>query len=397
LNWGGSYGKNAQVFESREARLSSALTQRQDPVRDKTLSRNVPLGYFPSGVSGDPNDTIIQSAGLLPCVSYVCTSDLLLTNISPNAFDLLGIRAEHLIGNRKLWEQRIAPEDRGRLRTQLEQLGDEMASALHKIVDDLGSSLQVAHSFRKAKSGCDSVVIGRLVPLGSGLSMAALDSSIISQFVHKIGNHFQLANLLIGSLKRTGTNLAEIETLQQTIDRAVEFTRSFSTYSQPPACLIVVDLTDVVQSVIAVMTPLCHEKNVRLQHEIDETPGEMRILGDPFLLEIAFTSVLKNALEATKDGGDITIKSGLDTAMAGRSFARISVVDSGVGIDADMLVKATEPFVTSKRDRDGLGLSTAVRVAEFHGGTLKLSSALHQGTQVDILLPIAVFSTDEQR
>jgi signal transduction histidine kinase len=319
-----------------------------------------------------------------------------MTSISPNAFELVGIRPERLVGSRTLWEERIFFEDRSRLRAQLDQLGFEMASALHRIADDRGSPVWVAHSFRKVKTGCDSVVLGCMFPLGSAFYAAALDSSVISQFVHKIGNHFQLVNLLIGSLKRTGTNIEELEALQQTIDRAVEFTRSFSTYSQPPACAMAVDLTEVLHSVIALMTPSCGEKNVDFQHDIQESLNDTRILGDPFLLELAFVSVLQNALEATRPGGQICMTGGTvrETIAA---IARISVVDTGVGIDPDMLAKAAEPFVTSKRDRDGLGLSTALRVIEIHGGTLKISSAPNQGTQVEIVLPIARASAPEQR
>jgi nitrogen-specific signal transduction histidine kinase len=58
-------------------------------------------------------------------------------------------------------------------------------------------------------------------------------------------------------------------------------------------------------------------------------------------------------------------------------------------MDADVLSKAAAPFVTSKRDQHGLGLSAAVRVIEIHGGALKISSTLGVGTQVEISLPTA--------
>ena len=51
----------------------------------------------------------------LPRVVYTCTPDLILTNISANALELVGIRPENLINNRCLWEERVLREDLTRI------------------------------------------------------------------------------------------------------------------------------------------------------------------------------------------------------------------------------------------------------------------------------------------
>ena len=262
-----------------------------------------------------------------------------------------------------------------------------MGSDVHKISNDQGLPVWVIHHFRKLKINCETKIVGCLSPLESDFWAQTIDPRTVAQFVHKIGNHFQLMNLLVGSLKRASSNIDEIEALQQTIDRAVEFTRSFSQFCAPPTGASAVDLADLLRTVIAT-AGACFEEKVTIQNLIQKSLNGACVIGDAFLLELAFGAILKNAIEATKSGDQICVTAMISNAPATQSIARITIVDTGCGIEIDALPTATAPFVSSKRDRDGLGLSTAVRVIEMHGGNLKISSAPGKGTQIFIALPI---------
>jgi len=336
------------------------------------------------------DDARIDPLAFNPCVAYQCTSDLLLNKISSNAFDLIGIHQETVLETRVLWEEKISSEDRRRLLEQLDRLGsDDTGSAVHKITDDAGLPVWVSHSFRKSKSECHATVFGCMVPLGNEFPATALDVSIISQFIHKIGNHFQLISLLLGSSKRTGTNFDEFETL---LDQAVELTRSFSNYLQPPVSAAI-NLAEILHSAIELMTAACMEKNIVFEHVVEPALGESEIIGDAYLLELAFASILDNAVEATESGNQIILKAMREVEhRTGRAVARIVVQDKGTGMQSDVLVKAADPFFSSKRDRNGLGLSTAVRVIETHGGTLRMTSTPGRGSEVVIVLPLTMSS-----
>lgn len=319
-----------------------------------------------------------------PSVMYQCTADLTITSMSPNALDLVGIAPEGVRDNGIFWEERINADDRKRLVADLDRLDlMQTGSSIHKINDDRGLPVWVTHSFRKLKTPAGEIIVGNLIPLAHELCASKIDSSVISQFVHQIGNHFQVGNLILGSLKRSDTNAQELEALQQTMDRAVEFSRAFSRYIQAPANLGAVELFEVLDGVISWATPLCREVNMRLEPEIGRDLTGCLLLGDSYLLELALKCVLQNALDA--NGDKIIVKA----QAVSRGIARIVITDNGAGMDADMAVKAAEPFVTSRRDSDGLGLSTAVRLIEIHGGAAKVSSALKQGTEIEILLPLA--------
>ena len=109
--------------------------------------------------------------------------------------------------------------------------------------------------------------------------------------------------------------------------------------------------------------------------------------GDPYLLELALGSILENAFEASQSGGTVVLKAMAEISDSRTSIVRLSVVDSGSGIETNNLESIAVPFFTTKLDHDGLGLSVAVRLIEMHGGLLTVKSRQGQGTEVAITLP----------
>ena len=325
-----------------------------------------------------------------PSVIYQCVEDLTVMNVSSNALELIGVRPEKLLGNRTLWDERLTVEDRRELVAKIDRLmPGEVASEIHRILDDRGLPVWVSHSFRKASIDTDARIRGCMIPLPADFSCKGLDSGTISEFVHKIGNHFQLINLLIGSLKRGVKATDEIEALQETVDRAVEFTRAFMHYSQAPTVLSEVDLGEILHGVIHSNAPLFADRKVTFKDLVQESLNGAVVNGDPVLLELCFRSILQNALDATSSGDQVIISGKCQaTCLAGQSVARISIADSGPGMESEFLENAAVPFFTSKPERDGLGLSMAVRIAESHGGRLNISSNTSHGTEVEIMLPL---------
>lgn len=347
-------------------------------------------GFIRSHSHGASNK-VDQFLASLPCVVYEAALDLTVRMISPNVSDLIGIQAETLYGNRMLWEERLCREDRGRLFARMDRLSlAEIASENHRIIDDQGLLVWVSHSFRKVSKNGDTCIRGCITPMSRDACARSLDSGVISQFVHKIGNHFQLINLLIGSLKRSGASTDEIDTLQETVDRAVEFTRSFSNYSQTPVYLSAVDLSEILRSVIHTTVPLFSEKNILFKALVHESLNGALIHGDPFLLELALGSILQNAVDATTSAEQIVVEAKREIMTSSRrSIARVTIADTGCGMDTGVLAKATAPFFSSKPGRDGLGLTVAIRIIELHGGLLNISSEVGHGTRVEILLPVS--------
>jgi PAS domain S-box-containing protein len=112
-------------------------------------------------------------------------------------------------------------------------------------------------------------------------------------------------------------------------------------------------------------------------------------------LELAILNLAINARDAMQDGGSIDIKlaryraSGDATLKAG-DYLKVSVIDTGAGMNAETLKKAIEPFFSTKPlgKGTGLGLSMVHGLTVQLGGTLELSSVVGKGTTATLVLPV---------
>ncbi|MEH3158847.1 MAG: PAS domain-containing protein [Sphingomonas taxi] len=117
---------------------------------------------------------------------------------------------------------------------------------------------------------------------------------------------------------------------------------------------------------------------------------------DPNQLEMALLNLAVNARDAMPDGGTLRIaasaanaREGERPGLAAGDYVRLSVSDTGAGMDAATLQRAVEPFFSTKGigKGTGLGLSMVHGLASQLGGALLLSSRPGEGTQIDLWLP----------
>ncbi|WP_298742777.1 ATP-binding protein [uncultured Brevundimonas sp.] len=106
---------------------------------------------------------------------------------------------------------------------------------------------------------------------------------------------------------------------------------------------------------------------------------------DPVTFEGAVKALTLNAVEAVEGQGSVAIR--LETLLEGG--LRLSVRDSGPGMDRDLAARAMEPFFTTREGAAGLGLSQAYAFARQSGGVLSIDTQPGQGAEVSITLPAA--------
>jgi CheY-like chemotaxis protein len=126
---------------------------------------------------------------------------------------------------------------------------------------------------------------------------------------------------------------------------------------------------------------------IRVQLDIaDNLP---MLVADKTQLETVLLNLTGNARDAMPGGGTLTLSACLDRAGAAGSAIRLSVTDTGIGMDADTLQRAPEPFFTTKPKGQGtgLGLSMAKGFAEQSGGALSVVSVAGAGTTVTMWFP----------
>jgi signal transduction histidine kinase len=110
------------------------------------------------------------------------------------------------------------------------------------------------------------------------------------------------------------------------------------------------------------------------------------IFFDTSALKQAILNLVKNAKEAMPEGGTLTI-----TTESLDSFVHISIEDTGIGISEEELGKIFEPYWTSKKTGNGLGLLLVLKIIREHQGDIVVHSEVGTGTVFDIVLPAPQF------
>lgn len=137
---------------------------------------------------------------------------------------------------------------------------------------------------------------------------------------------------------------------------------------------------------------------------VDAADGLPPAKADPNQLEMALLNLGVNARDAMPEGGTLRITAGLDavgpdhrSGLRPGSYVRLSVADTGIGMDEATLKRAVEPFFSTKGigKGTGLGLSMVHGLASQLGGALNVESRLGVGTNIEFWLPASDVPVDE--
>jgi PAS domain S-box-containing protein len=181
--------------------------------------------------------------------------------------------------------------------------------------------------------------------------------------------------------------LQSAERAQTLVQRLLAFAR------RQPLRASAVDTADLVRNMADLFGGTMGPR-VRLITDVpDDLPS---VRADPNQLEMAILNLAVNGRDAMPDGGTLTISAdrhevGDIVGLVPGSYVRLSVSDTGIGMDPATLSRAVEPFFSTKGigKGTGLGLSMIHGLAAQLGGLLDLSSTPGVGTTVSIWLPVA--------
>lgn len=148
-----------------------------------------------------------------------------------------------------------------------------------------------------------------------------------------------------------------------------------------------VNMKDLVEDACATFTPLAAKKGISLD---TEAGAAVEVYGDQERLRQLLHNLVANAVNYTPRGGVITISLGNDG-----DWAKITVIDTGIGVPAGDLPHIFERFFRVDRARSraeggaGLGLSIVKWIAEAHGGKVDVRSEVGKGSEFTVWLPSA--------
>lgn len=246
-------------------------------------------------------------------------------------------------------EQRVRQEESVRLGAQIAQLdrqralGEMSYSFAHELSQPLTAILMDAH---------------------------AIQSHLVAE--QPIKREWIKESVL--GIERNATRTAQL------IDRIRNFIRP------SPGDFEKVDMKVLVQDVKALLQHDIRIQKIQFEWDLDDAP--CWVVGDKVQLSQIILNVYRNALQALVQSQVRTIYVSVD--LQGQRVV-VSVRDTGLGLPESIKLRVGEPFVTSKPEGLGVGLSISKAIAERHGGSLTIANAWDGGALVELNLPAVNF------
>lgn len=218
--------------------------------------------------------------------------------------------------------------------------------------------------------------------------------SMTSGLAHEIKNPLSTvglnAQLLIEDLRGAELDEAEaermvrrVETLRREVERLGGILEDFLQFAgrmkldpQPH------DIGALVEAIGDFYNPQCEQGGVILRVQVPSTPLKATV--DEGLFKQALLNLMINAVQAMHEsGGELMLR----VEPAG-DRVQVQVIDTGPGIPRAKQEEIFHPYVSGRQGGTGLGLPTARRIVEEHGGALTLASEEGKGTEFVIELPV---------
>jgi len=219
----------------------------------------------------------------------------------------------------------------------------------------------------------------KLAALGE---MSAAVSHELNQPLAAMKTYLAGAKLLL-QRHRPDEALSSFQRIDDLIGRMAAITRQLKSYARKGGDeLRPVDLREALSGALAMMEPQLNQMEVHITQTIP--PDPVVVLGDQLRLEQVIVNLLRNALDATKELKERE----LDLMLSAGDIAKLAVRDNGHGIDN--LDQLFEPFYTTKKPGDGVGLGLAISsgiIADL-GGRLIARNGTDKGAVFEIQMPI---------
>jgi signal transduction histidine kinase len=171
------------------------------------------------------------------------------------------------------------------------------------------------------------------------------------------------------------------QVIKQEIDRLDRVIKALLDFGRPSApTMRPVSVSQVLEDVALFARTFASRARVEIVE--DYAPRISDVMADPEQLKQVFVNLISNAVQAMPDGGTLTITTGHENG-----FVFVRFTDTGAGIPPDVLGRVFDPFVSTRDDGTGLGLTIVHRIVDDHDGHMEVSSEPGTGTVFTVWLP----------
>jgi len=176
--------------------------------------------------------------------------------------------------------------------------------------------------------------------------------------------------------------LDKVEIVRQQCERMEALLRDFLRYARLSQIdLVPGNLNDQVDRVLRAYRAQADSLGIDIQRYLD--PDLPAILLHSDSIQAALMNLVKNAIEAMPQGGQLWART--TSTIDG---VALELIDTGCGVDDRTLMHMFEPFYSTKEEGSGLGLPTARKIIEAHGGQISVQSEVGRGTKFVLEFPV---------
>lgn len=336
--------------------------------------------------------------------------------VNPAAADTFGTRQATLIHTAIF--DRLTAESADSLRTALTRLSTNRPTASVELIMPDDKILEASVRLRSHDQSPDEIqCIARNVSERRGLEAQILQMQkmeSVGQLAAGVAHDYNnLMTIILGNSEfimedklLSGESGQMLDEIHDAADRASNLTRQLLAFSRRQIMkLTTLDPGDLVRNLTHMLERLMGE-DIAIDFDV---PTELpSIKADTGMIEQAVINLVLNARDAMPEGGQVTIRAQSlklskseaeqkPDAMPGR-HVRISVSDSGTGIEPEQLPHIFDPFFTTKEvgKGTGLGLATVFGIAKQHDGWVEVETAVGSGTTFHLYLPSVLEETQSQ-
>jgi len=226
-------------------------------------------------------------------------------------------------------------------------------------------------------------------------ALGEMSATVAHEIRNPLGGIGGFAEVLSRKLEQDDPRRQLVTRIVEGIDRLNSVVSNLLNYTRPTQLTTrPVNFVEVIEDCLGFfeIDAGARAEDIELQREFES--AEIHCEVDPEQIQQIVLNLLHNAVQAIPGTG--WIRAEIRTHAEGKPlesglappYLVFRVADSGMGMNDDTKAKLFRPFFTTKEDGNGLGLATAKKIVEAHGGAMRVKSALGEGTQFDVILPL---------
>lgn len=215
-------------------------------------------------------------------------------------------------------------------------------------------------------------------------------SLLAAGVAHEIGNPLNSLTIHLQLLDREARDLPaekraafkeSVRVARAEVARLDKIVADFLRAARPaPPRMALESLNAVVEETLQFMSAEIQDAGIAAEANLSR--GLPRVWFDHDQMKQVFINLIKNALQAMKPGGRLTV-----ATERAEDCVLVSVSDTGAGIPPNLIGKIFEPYESTKKGGSGLGLMIVRRIVQQHGGAMDVDSVVGKGTVFRLRLP----------